>query len=242
MGCALTPDELRRVALFARLAPDQLVALAGGLRVATVAARTTLMTVAQPGRRVYVILSGAVKVGVEHADGREVVLALLGPGDVVGEMSLVDQLDRSASVTTLEVTALAWMDGAAFRRQLQTIPHLLDNLMTLLSRRLRRANARLQANATLDVEGRVALQLLALAHDFGERAAPAGVRIPLRLSQTDLAALVAASRVRVNQVMVDYQRRGYIGVGRDGRITVLECAALERRVGEALLDPARLAE
>jgi CRP/FNR family transcriptional regulator, cyclic AMP receptor protein len=233
-------DQLRHVSIFAHLEPQALAVLAGALRKVTAGPNTNLMAVEQPGDRVYFILSGTVKVFVDHADGNEVILALLGPGEMVGEMSLVDNLNRSASVTTLETSTLVWMDRASFWRQLQAIPELMSGMVTMLSRRLRLANTRLQANATLDVEGRVALQLLSLAQELGEQLPGGGIRIPVRLSQNDLAALVGASRVRVNQIIVDYKRRNLIDIDRNLRITVLEHDMLRRTVDEELLNPERL--
>jgi CRP/FNR family cyclic AMP-dependent transcriptional regulator len=233
-------DQLRQVSIFAHLEPDALAILSRALRKVTARPNTNLIAVEQPGDRVYFILSGTVKVFVDHADGSEVILALLGPGEMVGEMSLVDNLNRSASVTTLETSTLVWMDRASFWRQLHSMPMLMSNMVTMLSRRLRLANTRLQANATLDVEGRVALQLLALSQEFGQEQPGGGMRIPVRLSQNDLAALVAASRVRVNQIIVDYKRRNLIDIDRNLRITIFDSAALRRQVDEELLNPDRL--
>jgi CRP/FNR family cyclic AMP-dependent transcriptional regulator len=238
MEASLRPDQLREISIFADLEPESLAMLAGSLRMLTVRPNTNLMTVEQPGDRVYFIVSGTVKVFVDHADGSEVILALLGPGEMVGEMSLVDNLKRSASVTTLESSTLVWMDRTSFWRQLHQIPALMGNMVTLLSRRLRLANARLQAGATLDVEGRVALQLLSLAQELGE-AVERGIRIPIRLAQSDLAALVGASRVRVNQIVVDYKRNDIIDIDGRLRITVLDPEALRWQVDEELLNPDR---
>ncbi|HEX3723462.1 MAG TPA: Crp/Fnr family transcriptional regulator, partial [Nitrolancea sp.] len=142
-------DQVQQMSIFAHLEPDALAVVTATLRKVTVQPNTNLIAVEQPGDRVYFILSGTVKVFVDHADGSEVILALLGPGEMVGEMSLVDNLNRSASVTTLETSNLAWMDRAALWRQLQSNPVLMSNMVTMLSRRLRLANTRLQANATL---------------------------------------------------------------------------------------------
>ena len=235
MASGLTVDMLQGVSLFEGLAVRELADIAAALNMARVPAHTNLMAMEQPGNRIYVIINGTVKVFVDHVDGTEVILALLGPGDVVGEMSLVDNLTRSASVSTLESSTLAWMDRASFWRELHAVPQLMANMVAMLSRRLRLANTRLRANATLDVESRIALQILALAQEFGEEDADGHVRIPVRLSQNDLAALVSASRVRVNQVMVEYKRRGLIEVDRHLRITLLDQDGLEEQVGEDLL-------
>lgn len=241
MEATIRPDQLREISIFAELESEALATLAGSLRLLTVRPDTNLIAVEQPGDRVYFIVSGTVKVFVDHADGSEVILAMLGPGEMVGEMSLVDNLNRSASVTTLESSTLVWMDRTTFWRQLHQIPALMGNMVTMLSRRLRLANTRLQANATLDVEGRVALQLMSLSQELGE-AVEQGIRIPIRLSQSDLAALVGASRVRVNQIVVDYKRRGIIDIDGRLRITVLDPEALRWQIDEELLNPNGLRE
>lgn len=242
MGTDLSPAGLQRISIFADLSSETLSEITRTLRLTTLPANSNLIMVEQPGDRVYIILTGTVKVFVEHADGSEVILALLGRGEIVGEMSLVDNLTRSASVSTLEECTLAWLDRASFWRQMSSNQQLTQNMVTLLSRRLRLANTRIQANATLDAEGRVALQLLALAQEFGEPDADGGTRIPVRLAQNELAALVGASRVRVNQIMVDYKRRGYVRVDNDLRITLLDPEALRRQCDDELLIPDRVTD
>ena len=93
---------------------------------------------------------------------------------------------------------------------------------------MRLTNAQLLSLAALDVPGRVASQILALAREYGEEA-PEGLRVPIKLTQSDLAALVGASRVRVNQALGFFRKRNVISVGKDGRITVHDEAALSPR-------------
>ncbi|MDF2762376.1 MAG: transcriptional regulator, Crp/Fnr family, partial [Thermomicrobiales bacterium] len=138
-----------------------------------------------------------------------------------------DRAARSADVTALEPAVLVWLDRGTFERLRRDIPAITENLLRLLTRRLRLANAQLQAMATLDVHGRVARQLLALADVLGEEVADGGVRIPLRITQSDLAALVGATRVRVNEVLVGFTRRNHIAVDRQHRITIRNRAELE---------------
>ena len=187
---------------------------------------TNIITVAQPGEVVYVLLEGSVKIYVDQIDGSEVILAFLGPGDTVGEMGLIGSSGRSASVLTLEETVCLAMDRGSFRVCLKSIPGLSFNLVQLLSRRLRLANEQVQALSTLDVRGRVARQLLAFAQRYGEAGSTAEVSIPLRLTQTDLASLVGASRERVNQVIVDFKDRKFISVDPGHHITVHDIQAL----------------
>jgi CRP/FNR family transcriptional regulator, cyclic AMP receptor protein len=167
-------------------------------------------------------------VHVIRPDGAEVILAVLGPGEVVGEMSMADSLGRSADVVTLQKSVLLWLDRITFGSSLGESPVLARNLAGMLSRRLRLTNAHLLSMATLDVPGRVASQLLALAREYGEETEE-GVRIPVRLTQADLAALVGASRVRVNQALGYFRKHGLVSMDREGHITVRDEVALARR-------------
>jgi CRP/FNR family transcriptional regulator, cyclic AMP receptor protein len=189
-----------------------------------------ILTADQPGEIAYIILDGTLKVSTIQSNGRELTLALLGPGEIVGELSLADRAARSADVTALEPSVLVWLDRGTFERLRRDIPGITENLLRLLARRLRLANAQLQAMATLDVHGRVARQLLALADVLGEEVADGSVRIPLRITQSDLAALVGATRVRVNEVLVGFTRRRNIVVDRQHRITIHNRAELEAYV------------
>jgi CRP/FNR family transcriptional regulator, cyclic AMP receptor protein len=189
-----------------------------------------ILTADQPGEIAYIVLEGTLKVSTIEANGRELTLALLGPGEIVGELALADRAVRSADVTALEPSVLVWIDRGTFERLRREIPGITENLLRLLARRLRLANAQLQAMATLDVHGRVARQLLSLADVLGEEGSDGGMRIPLRVTQSDLAALVGATRVRVNEVLVGFTRRRQIAVDRQHRITILDRAGLEAYV------------
>jgi CRP/FNR family transcriptional regulator, cyclic AMP receptor protein len=191
-------------------------------------AGATVLTAEQSGEAVYVLLRSSVKVHLLTPDGAEVILAILGRGEVVGEMSLADSLGRSASVTTLEESAFLWIDRATFRSGIERSPVLARNLADIFSRRMRLANAHLLSLVALDVPGRVASQVLSLSREYGEETEE-GVRIPIRFTQSDLAALVGASRVRVNQAIAFFKRHGYLSVGTDRRITVHNADALARR-------------
>jgi len=223
------PNLLRKIPLFQNLTAAELGRLSGLLRCNTFPAGTNITTMEQPGEVAYMILSGTVKIHIEEEDGSDVILAIVGSGEVIGEMSLVDSLGRSATAVTMEESCLYWMDRAAFWESLSSIPALTYNLVRIMSRRLRLANAQIQSLATLDVYGRVARQILAFAQEYGEATPDGGCRIPIRLTQSDLAGLVGASRVRINQVLVAYKRRKYIVVDQNYHITVLNRQALAQR-------------
>jgi CRP/FNR family cyclic AMP-dependent transcriptional regulator len=223
------PSLLSGLPLFRGVPARELERIAPLMHQRTFPAGSTVITAEQPGEAVYILLKGSVKVHLFLPDGTEMILAVLGPGEVVGEMSLADSLGRSADVTTLEETTFLWVDRTTFRSSMAESPILARNLTEIFSKRLRVANARLLAMAALDVSGRVASQLLALAQEYGEEAPEGGVRIPMRLTQADLAALVGASRVRVNQALGFFRKRSAISSDRDGRIIVLDADALARR-------------
>jgi CRP/FNR family cyclic AMP-dependent transcriptional regulator len=228
VGAVTDPRRLGDLELFQGLSASELVQINGLLRSQAVPAGAHFITAEQPGEVVYVLLAGTVKIYVTRADGREVILAFLGPGDTVGEMSLVDSAGRSANVVTTEPSRLLAMDRAAFQGCLRTITPLANNLVKLLAHRLRFANEQIQALCTLDVSGRVARQILALADRYGSRETGGEVRIPIRLTQSDLAEIVGASRERVNQVIVELKTQGVIAVDPDHRIRVLRRDDLAR--------------
>jgi CRP/FNR family transcriptional regulator, cyclic AMP receptor protein len=213
------PTFLRRIALFRDLELGDLAVLNGLMRRQELPAGVRLMASDTDGDSAYVIRHGAVKVHVEQEDGTDVIVAILGPGEIVGEMSVIDRKTRSGSVVTLEESVVFWIDREALQNCFRTMPKLTLNLTEILSRRIRIANERIKALATLDVYGRVAHHLLVLAEEYGE-AVDTGTRIPIRLTQGDLASLVGASRVRVNQALVLLKRRGGISTDPHHHITV----------------------
>jgi len=223
------PGTLAELALFQGVRARELERLALLLHRRSFPAGSTVIAADQPGEAVYVLLRGSVKVHLFTPEGMEVILAVLGAGEVVGEMSLADSLGRSADVTTLEESIFLWIDRATFRSGVEASPVLARNIADVLSRRVRLANAHLLSMATLDVPGRVASQLLALAHEYGEEIPEGGARIPIRLIQADLAALVGASRARVNQALGFFRKHSAISVDKDGHITVLDADVLSRR-------------
>lgn len=205
---ATSPDALGEVALFHGMRANDLVRLAPLLRSQTYRAESRILSADQPGDSVAIVQSGTVRVVLERSGAERVVLALLPAGDVVGEMSLVDRLARSASIVAHEETALLWMEQTAFWACLRAIPAMSLNLSSILSRRLRVANARIEALSTLDLPGRVARQLLVFAGEYGRPAPDGSVLIPLRLSLADLAGLVGGPAEEVGACMNDWQAAG----------------------------------
>jgi CRP/FNR family cyclic AMP-dependent transcriptional regulator len=183
----------------------------------------------QPGEIVYIILKGAIKIQIVRTDGVEVILAILGPGETVGELSLIDSAGRSANVITMEKSTLLWMDRATFWECLEMMPVITYKLLRLMCGRLRLSNEQIQALATLDIYGRVARQLLAMAEQYGQTTPNGDTLIPIRLTQSDIAGLIGASRERVNHVIVTYKQHNYISVDHQHHITLHNLEALAQR-------------
>jgi CRP/FNR family transcriptional regulator, cyclic AMP receptor protein len=230
MAPLLDAVVLETIPLFRGLTPSEQRHLLDLLGVRTFPAGVDVLTAEQPGDVAYVVLDGTVKVQVDRPDGTAVILAILRAGEVAGEMSLVDHLGRSATVVAMEQSTLAWLTHTDFWTCLRSMPTMAFNLAAIHSRRLRLSNAHVVALATLDIEGRLADQLLTLTEEYGEATPNAGCRIPFRLTQGELAALVGASRVRVNQILVSWKQKGYVAV--DGRhiVTLLDRSALAAMV------------
>ncbi len=217
------------IQLFRNLPPDYLQALGDLLSRKTFPAGATLMTAEQAGEVVYFILSGTVKVHIEQEDGSDVIVAILGPSEVVGEMSALGQTARSASVVTIESSTMLWMDCAAFQSCLLKTPELAYNLACTLAERLRRANEKIQTLATQSVESRVARQLVSFAEQYGRPQPDSGIYLNIRLTQGDIASLIGASREHINRVMVSYKERGYLSIDSNHRITIHNMQALAKR-------------
>jgi CRP/FNR family cyclic AMP-dependent transcriptional regulator len=226
MPAVTDPRVLGELDLFRGLSVTELTRVNEALGRTKFSAGAAILTATQPGEVAYIVLDGTLKVSVVQASGQELTLALIGPGEIVGELALADRGGRSADVIALEPATLLWLDRLVFGQLRREIPMVTENLLTLMARRLRLANAQMQAIATLDVHGRVARQLLALADVHGEDVPNGDVRIPLRLTQSELAGLVAATRVRVNEVLVGFKRHNYLSVDARYRITIHDRAAL----------------
>ena len=213
-----TRNILSDIKLFEGLTPTQLDWMSKHAHRRVFAAGMNVMTIEQPGEAVYIILHGTVKIHIEQGE-RDVIISVLGSGDLLGEMSLIDSVGRSASALTLENSLMLWMDKTTFNYLLDNFPPVARNLVKILSARVRLSDQVIQSLATLDVNGRVARQLLAFAERYG-RDLDDGVQVRIVLTQSDLADLVGASRKRVNQTMVFFKEQGLVSTDADGRFII----------------------
>ena len=221
-----TRNLLADIQLFTGLTPTQLDWIAHRAHRRVFEAGRNVMTIEQPGEAVYIILYGTVKIHIEQGE-RDVIVSILGEGDLLGEMSLIDSVGRSASAVTLESSLMLWMDKVTFNYILDNFPPVARNLVRILSARVRLSDQMIQALATLDVNGRVAHQLLAFAEKYG-REKDGMTQIRIALTQSDIADLVGASRKRVNQTMVLFKEQRLIDTDAEGRIAIKDSDGLAR--------------
>jgi CRP-like cAMP-binding protein len=190
-------------------------------------ASTLVMMEDQISPSLCLIVKGTVKISLVR-NGRETLLNIVGQGEVLGEISVIEEIGHSADILTLEETTLLWMERGQFASYLYAQPQLGVNLARIVSRRLRLATSRIEALANLDVAGRVAFQLLAFAKEYGQSTPDGAVTIPLCLTQSDLAALCGATRTRVNQALASMRRQKMIAILPNHYITLLNSDKLRR--------------
>jgi CRP/FNR family cyclic AMP-dependent transcriptional regulator len=178
--------------------------------------RTLLLREGEQSSSLYLILYGQVKVFVCDDEGNEAILNLLGMGDYFGEMALLDDAPRSASVMTMEQTRVATMTKSAFKECLAGHPDIAYNLIRTLTGRVRVLSGNVRNLALLDVYGRVARTLLGLAK-------PSDMQLVIdqKITHQEIASMVGASREMVSRILKDLSNKGYIKVERR-RITLFE--------------------
>ncbi len=182
-----------------------------------------------PGQSLYLVKSGQVRIFINGLDGSETSIILFGkPGDIFGELAVIDGLTRSASAVALDDTTLYTMSRENFRKQMQQYPQLALNFMKMLSKRVRYNTRQMDSFVTLDVTKRLARKLLELAHSYG-RVEPNGVRIHMTLTQTHLASLIGATRESANKSLRTFRENGWIQM-QQGHILILDPDALREQV------------
>ncbi len=202
-------DVVRRAPLLAGLDQEAAEHLIGEMARTHMERGDILFHEGDQGDRLYVIGEGKIKLGRTSADGRENLLAILGPGEMFGELSLFDPGPRTATATAVAETQVLALGNEQLREFLTARPGVSLTLLAALARRLRRTNESLADLVFTDVPGRVAKALLDLAQRFG-RPLDGGVMVSHDLTQEELAQLVGASRETVNKALADFATRGWL--------------------------------
>jgi CRP/FNR family cyclic AMP-dependent transcriptional regulator len=203
---------LRNVPLFSALPEQQLVLLTSAVSRKSFPRGTTIFVAGDVTESLYVVISGRLKVMMSDDEGREVILAILGPNEFFGEMGLIDDLPRSATVVSIEACELLSLSKRDFKSCLAENFDMAMTVMRGLVKRLREADQKIGSLALMDVYGRVARLLLEMAETVN------GQKVVTRkLAKQDIAKMIGASREMVSRVMKDLQSGGYIEV-RSGSI------------------------
>lgn len=219
---------LAKTAIFEGITAAELEALRPAVRLRTFAKDTHLFREGDPGSHLHLVVRGQVKILRVGAGGSEIVFAVVGPGEVFGELSLFEpDGERSADAVALEPTECALLARDPVIAFLLAHPALLLRVISSLIGYIQRKDQAMAEVAFLDIPGRVARRLLDLAASRGERLAE-GVVIRIPLSQRTLAGMVGASRENVNRALHRFVELGYISQAR-GSITVLKPDELRRR-------------
>ena len=207
MATTVSTAVLKAVPLFASFPEEQLRMLTTMVARRSASRGTTIMAGGDATDSLYIVLSGRLKVMMSDSDGKEVILSILGPGEFFGEMGLIDDEPRSASVVTIEPCELLSISKRDFKKCLVDNSEMSMAVMRGLVRRLREADRKIGSLALLDVYGRVARLLLDMAENVnGEKI------VTKRLPKQDIAKMIGASREMVSRVMKDLQTGGYIEV------------------------------
>lgn len=218
-------ELLRRSSLFAELSEVELEALARTAEAREFARDEVIFAMNEPADGLFVVAAGRVKVSIPSTEGKEIIIATLGPGQFFGEMALLDDEPRSASVAAQLPTSTYRIRRAEFERLLDAHPAIARKLLRELSQRLRRANAQMESLVTLDVVGRLARFLIDLARQHGQLLGNGWVAVR-RPTHQDIANSIGATRETVTRLMADLEARGQ--VVNEGKMTYLREEVLRR--------------
>ncbi len=222
----MPPLRLKALAfpLFGDLAADDIAAVRQLLRRRQFKAGAMVFQRGDAADDVYLIVSGLLRISVGSADGRELAFRVVGPGEMVGEIGVLDGSRRSADLTALRQSVVLGLGRSALQRLLATRPAIASGVIRFLCHRLRDTSEQLEALALQRIETRLARLLLRLAH--AAQPVRDEVELALDLSQGEIATLIGASRPKVNIAFGELEQRG--AIRRAGRKLHCRSALLER--------------
>ena len=218
------PKLLAGIELFSELNEDELQEVTALAQTRSVLRDATIFNEGDTADAIFVVVNGRVKIVTTSTDGKEFILTVLGAGQVFGEMALLEETTRSASVVTITAVELLVLARKDFDHLLNTSPGISRKLMAILSRRLRRANSKMESLAYMDVAGRLARYLLDLALDHGQRLGNGWV-VVRRPTHSDIAHSIGTSRETVSRLINEFEE-GF-GLVNKGKFTYIRENLLE---------------
>ncbi len=223
-----TRTQLKQVALFSDIKDSRLKIIAQDVVKRPFRRDEFIFHEGDPGQELYLIQSGSIRVFVNGLDGSETSIILFGrPGDIFGELAVIDGLPRSATAVAMVDTVLLIMSRTQFRYHMRQCPQLGLNFMQELSRKVRYNTRQVDALSSLPIPQRLARKIIELSQDYG-RVQKQGVLIDMLLIQANLASLIGATRESTNRSLRKFQKHGWI-LYKKGFITVLDPDALHEQ-------------
>lgn len=212
------PTLLAGIELFSELTETELQEIAALAQTRSAPTDTTIFHEGDPADSIFLVVGGRVKVVTTSSDGKEFILSVLGAGQVFGEMGLLEAAPRSASVVSITEVELLVIKRDDFDHLLTLSPGISRKLMAILSRRLRRANSKMESLAYMDVAGRLARYLLDMALDHGQRLGNGWV-VVRRPTHSDIAHSIGTSRETVSRLINEFEE-GF-GLVNKGKFTYI---------------------
>jgi CRP-like cAMP-binding protein len=210
--------------LLAQLPADDLDRLLESAAERSFGANQTIFQKGDPGTSLMAVIAGRVRISVFSEDGKEIILNIVEPGQIFGEIALLDGKPRTADAAAMTPTRLLVLERRGFVPALEANPRIALRLIELLCARVRQTSELVESVALLEYGARLAKLLLRLADGYGEQQ-DGRIRINLKISQADLGNLIASTRESVNRQLNAWVEEGVIALER-GRITILDRALL----------------
>lgn len=215
---------LKKISLFSDLTEAQLHALSKELSRVQFKKGDAIFYEGDSGQTLYIVESGNIRIYVQCEDGQETSVSVCTSGDIFGELAVIDGLPRSASAIAMEDSVVLGLNREQFREYTRRYPQMAFNFLRALSVRVRSSTRQMDTLSSLRVPNRLARKLLELAQAHGV-VETNGVRIPMPLTQTDLASMVGTTRESINKTLAGFKKQGLIQI-ESGWITVVDPEAL----------------
>lgn len=222
--------SLRRSPLLAELDEASIEILATTAVVMRFGPREIIVQRNEPGDRMYVLMSGHVKIVMSDDNGRDTVLGLMGPGEALGEISLFTGKPSTATAVTLEATEAVVLPKTAVLDLFRTHPEAAIKMLEVLANRLQRLSERSEDLAFLRIGERLAKRIVGLADDYGQPRPDGSIRLSIKLSQQEIGDLVNATRESVNKHIKSWEDQGLLR-NEAGYLVILNSSKLRKLIG-----------
>lgn len=217
-----------RISIFSKLGPSDVQELARIVKTKEYGADAAIFFQDEPSDSLYMLLKGSVKVTQRSTEGREKILDILGPGEIFGELAMLDGHPRSATVTTMEPSELGTISQQDFRHFAASRPEVLWKVLAELCDRIRKTSTGMLEMSSREVPHRLLAALSQLAEKHGQVAADGSCMISLKFGIDDLAAMVGSTREVVSRLLLRYQEEGLVDFGKKKQLIIPDPAALNR--------------